>query len=280
MSAEHGPGDGPVIDVAVRCRDEMPYTRRALEALALQRGPRARVLFLDCGSVDGSRETAQRFGVRLLDVDPAGYVPGVVLNRAMACTTSEIVAFVNADAIAQGPSALAALVAPLRADPRVGASFARQVPRPEADARTRADYARAFGPAAAQRVRRGPFFSMAAAAVRRSCWERLPFDPTLAYSEDVDRVHRAGAPGWRGAYAPDALFEHSHAYDLRALYRRRRGEGAADRAIFRLGPPSLLRDFARPLAGSVARDARARLLGPYGAAARIAQAAGYFAGRR
>lgn len=270
----------PVVDVVMRCKNEMPYTERALEALASQRGVRARVLFLDCGSVDGSREIAQRRGVELRDVDPAKYVPGVVLNQGMEHTRSAIVAFINADAVALDAHALEALIEPLRRDPSAGASFARQIARPDADPYTQADYERAFGARAAQSVRRGVFFSMAAAAVRRRCWEGIRFDPTLSYSEDVDWVRRIGAAGWRVEYAASARFEHSHRYDLRAQFRRRRGEGRADRAIFRLGAPSLVGDLVRPLAGALLRDVREGRVGVEGVATRVAQASGYFAGRR
>jgi hypothetical protein len=144
----------------------------------------------------------------------------------------------------------------------------------------RHEYARAFPPGAPLAVRRGAFFSMAASALRRDAWERLPFDEALRYSEDVDWTHRIGAVGLGVRYAPDARFEHSHDYDLGAQHRRRRGEGVADAAIFRLGAPSIVRDLARPLAGALVRDARAGLFEPRVAATRVAQALGYFAGRR
>ena len=162
----------------------------------------------------------------------------------------------------------------------MAASFGRQIPRPDADPLTKIDYARAFGEQASVHTRRGSFFSMAASAVRRSVWEALPFDGALRYSEDVDWTQRAAALGWTVAYVPEAAFEHSHSYDLRAHLKRRTGEGAADKAIFRLGAPSLVGDLLRPLAGSIVRDARARVLSPSGVAVRVAQAAGYFAGRR
>jgi GT2 family glycosyltransferase len=258
----------------------MPYTARALAALVEQTAPRARIFFVDCGSTDGSREAAVAAGVTLHDLDPRTYVPGAVLNLGMERTRSDLVAFVNADAIAQHPDALAALVAPLRRDPTVAATFARQLARPDADRWTQLDYRRAFPEDGILATRIGSFFSMAASAIRRATWERLPFDPALRYSEDVDWTHRARALGWRIEYVPGARFEHSHAYDLKAQYKRRAGEGTADADIFRLGSPSLVRDLARPLAGCLLRDAKGGALTPYGIAVRVAQAAGYFAGRR
>lgn len=272
-------GELKAVDVVVRCRNEMPYTERTLEGLLRQRAPRARVLFIDCSSTDGSREIAEQAGARLVDLAPEEYVPGKVLNMGMKMTESAVVAFVNADAIPQDEGALARLVAPLLKGDSTAATFGRQLARPDADPLTKVDYARAFGDGSTVRTRRGAFFSMAASAIRRDVWEALPFDEELRYSEDVDWTQRASALGWSVEYVPEAIFEHSHSYDLRAHLKRRRGEGRADKAIFRLGPPSVVGDLIRPLAGSLVRDARAKVLSPSGVAVRVAQAAGYFAGR-
>lgn len=269
-----------VVDVVVRCRNEMPFTERTLAGLAMQRAPRARVLFIDCSSSDGSREAAVSAGARVVDLAPEAYVPGRVLNAGMEMTRSNVVAFVNADAIPLDEGALGRLVAPLFRVTRVAATFGRQIARPDADLLTKVDYARAFGDRAPVQTRRGAFFSMAASAIRRDVWEALPFDEELCYSEDVDWTQRVSALGWGVQYVPEAVFEHSHSYDLRAHLKRRSGEGRADKAIFRLGPPSVVKDLLRPLAGSIARDVRARALSPSGLAVRVAQAAGYFAGRR
>src|SRR5262249_15118433 len=143
--------------------NEMPYTAQTLAALAQQKKPSARILFIDCHSTDGSRETAARAGVELLDLPPESYIPGRVLNMGMERTRSEVVAFVNADAIPRTDDALNRLVRPLLSDPDAAAAYGRQVARPDADALTRSDYDRAFGSTALV-TRFGPFFSMAASA--------------------------------------------------------------------------------------------------------------------
>ncbi|MBK8171122.1 MAG: glycosyltransferase family 2 protein [Sandaracinaceae bacterium] len=268
------------LDVVMRCRNEMPYTKRALEALATQTGLVARVLFIDCHSSDGSREAADEAGARIVDLDPAQYIPGRVLNRGMRETASEFVAFINADAIALRADSLVRLIAPFERHENVIATYARQLARPDADRLTKVDYARAFPTAKALGVTHGHFFSMAASAVRRSGWEVLPFDEKLKYSEDVDWSLRAASLGWLSTYASDSEFEHSHVYDLKAQYKRHAGEGTADTHIHRLSKASVVSDLLRPLAGNLLRDARAGVVSPSAIATRIAQAAGYFTGRR
>lgn len=272
--------DLPVIDVVVRCRNEMPYARDALEGLLRQKGVTPRILLIDCHSDDGSREVAVELGLEIIDLDPASYVPGRVLNMGMQRTTSQIVAFVNADAIPRSDDALEHLVAPLLDSDATGAVYARQLPRETADIQTKMDYRRAFPDGAALEVKRGTFFSMAGSAISRRAWEQLPFDEDLKYSEDVDWTHRIGAVGWRVVYVPEARFEHSHDYSVRAHFKRRRGEGVADTAIYRLGSPSVIKELARPLVGTLLRDFRARNVSAIGVAARCAQVAGYYFGRR
>lgn len=265
------------VDVVVRCRNEMPWTERTLSALLAQKRVAPRILFIDCESSDGSREVAVRSGARVHDWAASRYVPGQVLNFGMDQTESPIVAFVNADAVAEREDALARLVAPLE-DPQVAATFARQVARPDADRLTRLDYERSFGDGVV-RTRLGAFFSMAASAIRRDVWARVPFDPSLRYSEDVDWTTRVRALGHDIVYVPEAHFEHSHGYDLGGHFARRRGEGRADTSIHRMGHPSLVRDLARPLGGSLLRDLRAGAATPKMALARVVQATGYFVGR-
>jgi glycosyltransferase involved in cell wall biosynthesis len=268
-----------VIDVVVRCRNEMPHVPRALDALARQVGVHPRVHFFDCGSNAGSRDVAQDRGVRLVDVDPRTYRPGAVLNRAMSDTSSDIVAFVNADAIALSEDALTQLIAPLVADSSVAATFGRQIARPLASRAVQLDHLRAFGAQEPVKLRRGHFFSMAASAVRRTTWEKVPFDEELRYSEDVHWTKRVSETGGSLRYAFRARFEHSHDYSLRSDFMRRRGEGSADVSIYELERPSLVGDLVAPLVGAVLRDSAAGVLSASSVASRAAQATGYFVGR-
>lgn len=268
------------LEVVVRCRNEMPYAQVMLDMLQRQDGLSTRVLFIDCGSSDGSREAAQSRGCEIIDIEPAEYIPGRILNHGMERTDSDVVAFINADAIPIDVHSLRLLVDPLFQNSRLAAVYGRQLARPSADRITQADYSRAFGPYSELSVRRGRFFSMAASAISRAAWTCLPFDERLRYSEDIDWTHRISALGWGVRYVPTACFEHSHNYDLNEHYRRRFGEGAADKQIYRLGPPSWIRDWAKPLAGSLLRDLRSRSFTPHCVGVRVMQASGYFAGRR
>jgi len=127
-----------IVDVVLRCKNEMPYVVPTLRALQ-QAGHR--LLFVDSGSTDGSKEIAERAGLRILSIAAESYIPGAVLNLGMRLTESPIVAFVNADAIPQTTDAVDALVK--ACSQGAAAAYGRQVPRKNARSSTPDDYARA-----------------------------------------------------------------------------------------------------------------------------------------
>jgi rhamnosyltransferase len=197
----------PPFDVVVRSRNEMPFAGLALARLRKQRGCLARIVFFDCGSTDGSRQEAEKHGLRIIHVEPTTYRPGAVLNRAMEATTSPIVAFVSADAIPLSERSLADLVAPFRDAPTLAATYGRQVARSGASVDAMLDGERALGDVGVA-VRHGTYLSMAASAVRRDAWDAQPFDESLRCSEDVEWITRLRLRGWVTHYAAGAMFEH------------------------------------------------------------------------
>ncbi|HEY2517452.1 MAG TPA: glycosyltransferase, partial [Polyangiaceae bacterium] len=237
------------LEVVVRCKNEMPWVSRTMAQLERLD---ADLLVIDSGSTDGSLEVVEKSRAQVVRITPESYVPGRVLNDAMKRTRGDVVAFVNADAIPLHDGAVEALAAACRAG--AAASYGRQVARAQARTSTRIDYQRCF-PDDPRGPGFGHFFSMAASAVRRDVWEAISFDERLRYSEDVDWTWRLKAMGLRVDYVPSAAFEHSHDYDLRAMYRRMYGEGTATPRIFRTGAPKVARGFLAPLAAQVARDA-------------------------
>jgi len=268
------------VDVVVRCKDEMPFTPRTLQALKEQQPVLGEIVFIDSGSKDGSRECAVEQGCTIIDILPSEYIPGRVINMGMKATKSALVAFVNADAIPLHSDAVERLIAPLRRSPDMAATFGRQVPRPDAEKITVSDMSRAFGETAPVKTARGSFFSMAASAISRDIWNAHAFSEDLKYSEDVDWTYRCSRMGYDVEYIPGARFEHSHDYSPSGTRKRHHGEGVADTEIFDLGPPSVIRDLARPFVGTLLRDLRGGNLNPHNLTTRFRQATGYFAGRR
>ncbi len=260
-----------LVSVLVRSRNEAAFLVRTLDALAAQECPFAHeVLVCDDGSTDGTDEILRaRTEVRLV-ARPAGvYRPGRTLNALVRAARGEIVVFNNADAVPLDRHWLANLVAPL-ADGSADATFANQLPRPDATPLVRKDSERAFGDGSvsAQWTR---FFSLASSAARCDDLLAHPFDEDLLYSEDVEWANRRA--DFRRRYVPTARVEHSHNYTSAQLARRFYGEGYAEAQIFGEPVPSLLRVLGGACAealrdGAYLRRVRAFSLRTFGAALR------------
>jgi GT2 family glycosyltransferase len=204
-----------VVVVTWRGRDVLAS---CLEQLARQDEPH-RTIVVDNASRDGTAELVrERFpGVDFVEL-PANRGFGAAVNAGAAVGSGEAIVLVNNDVYVD-PGFLAALLAPLRADPRVGmvAGMTLMPGRARVDAlgieldaglaaynrlRHAAPHAEGAG------VLAGP--SGGAAAYRRSAFEQAGgFDEALlAYGEDVDLALRLRAAGWRAAEARSATGVH------------------------------------------------------------------------
>ncbi len=265
------------ISILVRTRNDAAFIERTLNAIASQKGvPPFEVIVCNDASTDGTTEIlAARNDIRFV-ARPAGeYRPGRTLNAMVRAAQGEIVVFNNADAIPLDDRWLATLIAPLllsiddgsrgaRALPSgatgravapataADATFAQQVPRPDAVPLVRRDYACAFGDGSVSK--NWPrFFSLASSAFRRDWLLENPFDETLLYSEDIELVNRHEIVR---RYVAEARVEHSHNYNRREWVRRFYGEGYAEAQIFGDRVPSVWRVAAQAAVAAL-RDAAA-----------------------
>jgi rhamnosyltransferase len=202
--------------------------------LRKQRRQDFELLCVDSGSTDGTWEALQAFKPDIIyQIKPDEYIPGKVLNDAVAKTKGDVIVFNNADCIPQNEFWLENLVAGLESTPErcIIAAFANQLPRPDAIPLVQKDYERAFGDGSVHKTWRH-FFSLASSAVSRDIIIQYPFNPDIRYSEDIEWSWRMKKLGKSIIYAQDARVEHSHNYDLKQLIKRYKGEGRAEKAIY------------------------------------------------
>ncbi|HOH46421.1 MAG TPA: glycosyltransferase [Candidatus Cloacimonadota bacterium] len=222
-----------MISIIIRAKDEMPWLKYTLRLLNLQERQDFELICVDSGSQDGSWELLQSTKTKLCyRIKPEDYIPGKVLNQAIAQSSGEIIVFNNADCIPLNRFWLSELLRPLETDASIAAAYACQIARPDAHPMVQKDYERAFGDGRIAASWKH-FFSLASSAVRRDLIQNYPFNEEISYSEDIEWSWRMKSMGYKIAYAPEAKVWHSHNYNLKQIKKRYLGEGKAEAYIYR-----------------------------------------------
>lgn len=218
---------GPV-SLIVTVRNEEGSIDALLDSLLSARRAPEEIVVADGGSTDGTWERLSARAARDVRVR-AVHAPGnrsVGRNAAVRAARHDVIACTDAGAEVE-PEWLEKIVAPLEADPDVGAVGGFY--RPEG----RTAFERAAGVVSAPALREidpGRFLpSTRSLAFRRSAFERAGgFDETLAHNEDTPFALALKACGVRIAFEPLAVVRWRPRGDLGAFYRQHRRFGLGD----------------------------------------------------
>lgn len=196
------------------------------------------VLVVDSGSTDGTAELARRRGVTVHRLSPGEFEHGATRNLAVSLSGGEYVAFIVQDALPLDDRWLPAMVENLEGDERVAGVYGRQLPRPGSGPLARVlvngwptaatgrreqfvEDPSGYGALPPAGRRSLALFDNVSSCVRRSVWERFPFDKT-PFGEDVRWGKKVVEAGYKIVYEPRSAVYHSHErgalYDVRRYY--------------------------------------------------------------
>lgn len=220
----------------------MAYLENCLASL---RGEPARVIVVDNGSADGSRELVQeKFPkVRLISLD-RNYGFCRAVNRGMEASETTYVILLNNDTEAQ-PGFVKALEKAMDGDERVFSGAARMV-RMDAPSRIddAGDYYCALGwafaagrdkPAENYDAPREIFSACGGACIyRRRILQKIGMldENHFAYLEDVDLGYRARLYGFRNLYVPGAVVRHAGSASSGSRYNAFKTELTARNSVY------------------------------------------------
>lgn len=210
--------------VIIRTKNSAPELPAVLSALHGQEGVHWDLLVIDSGSTDDTRECLRDTPHQWIQIQAEEYVPGPVLNQAIAASSSPLLVFLNSDALLLHPHCLKALLAPF-SDTAVAATYGRQRPAPDAEPWVADAIERSFPP---DHPSEWIHFALPFAALRRNLWEEHPFYDRAWGSEDTEWGIWALGQGYKVSYVPKAAVMHSQNYTLEQLYGRQFIEGEAD----------------------------------------------------
>jgi len=198
-----------------------------LEAVAAQRCEhQVEVVAVDSGSTDGTLSLLEGRVDRLVRIAPEEFDHGLTRNLGIDASAGDLIVLLVQDAVPAGHDWLAALTAPLGADPQVAGTFARQQPRHDATAITRHYFDRWAGASPHPRTEElsdqadldqlAPqarldrcTFDNVCSCIRRSVWQQHPFRST-PIGEDIEWAKEVLLAGYRLTYVPGAVVTHSH----------------------------------------------------------------------
>jgi rhamnosyltransferase len=204
--------------------DWLRFTAPLLEAVRPEQ-----VLVLDSSSTDGTPDLATAAGFRVHSIARSDFNHGGTRQLgADLLPEASILVYLTQDAILAEPGAVAKLVDAF-ADPKVGAAYGRQLPRPgagpiEAHARLFNYPPESVLRTFASREKSGVktiFISNSFAAYRRTAlMEAGGFPADVIFGEDTVTAARMLIKGWNIAYVAGACVYHSHDYTLMQEFKR------------------------------------------------------------
>jgi rhamnosyltransferase len=216
----------PAASIIMRSFNEGWALQETLPALRAQAFKDWELIVIDSGSTDGSQELIRAARpAHFVQITPAEYNPGRVMNHGLRLAAAAAGIFLNADATPQGAQWLGPLVAALQS-PRTAACFSRQIPRPDCRAVFACDYDRCFGPRR-ESVQWTHFFSMVSSGLRRDVWAQRGFREDLQYAEDDEYTRWCRARGYDVVYVPESVAMHSHNYTPAQVWQRALGDARA-----------------------------------------------------
>ena len=216
----------PLLSIVIRCRNQAGTLKEVLQALSLQECAFDwELIVVDNESTDQTVQLARNFGARVITIEREKYTHGRALNSGLAIARGELVLNLSAHSLPVGRFFLASAVIPFR-DPHMAAAMCMEAGRswlitnwhkPEdiswADGREPATCTEKF-----VAVRK---MTNSALVLRRSVWEKIPFDEMLESTEDKQWGMQVLSAGYTIRRCCEAVYASTVVRDHKTMIRRR-----------------------------------------------------------
>jgi len=247
--------------LVIRAYNEAQHLPRLLDGIQQQTVKDVEIILVDSGSTDETIAVAESYGAQVVRIPSVEFTFGRSLNFGVRAATRELVVIASAHVYPVYPDWLECLLRPFE-DGQVALVYGKQRGM-ETSKFSEHRIFRQWFPDADIPQRDSPFCNNANAAIRRSLWERQPYDETLTGLEDLAWAKWAQGAGQAVSYAAHAEIVHIHDETPRDVYNRYRREAMAFKRIFPEAHFNVY-DFARLTVTNILSDlshaARQRVL--------------------
>jgi glycosyltransferase involved in cell wall biosynthesis len=220
----------PEVSIIIRTYNEEKYLPALLESLKQQTFRDYETIVVDSGSLDQTRDIADREADKLLRIQSRDFTFGYSLNIGIRGANGRYIVCVSAHTLPVNKKWLSKLVAPLH-DQRTAMVYGRQLGSESSKFSETQDMRRAFG--AKRKILQPPYFfaNNANSAIRKDLWSEHPFDEGLLGLEDIEWAKYWMERKYLVVYEPEASLYHIHEENWRQLRHRYYREAVAARWI-------------------------------------------------
>ena len=200
-----------MISVVVRAKNEARWIGRCLTALRHQLGEALDIILVDNDSTDETVAIAQPFNVKVVTISREDFTFGRALNVGIQEACFETVSLLSAHCIPVNDLWAQYMNAHL-ANPgneKVCGVYGCQEPLPDTSHMDRRDLWTTFR-SERKSQRKDFFFHNANASIRKSVWEKEPFNEEIQGVEDREWGRRMIEAGYKIVYEPEASDYHHH----------------------------------------------------------------------
>lgn len=245
------------------------------------------IICVDSGSSDESVSWAKTAGCRVYEITPSEFGHGKTRNLGASYGSGEFIVFLTQDATPVGTDWLEELILAMREDEQIAGGFGKHLPYPDCnlpDKLILKEHFLRFTAAENTPIGRDEpvyrtdrmntvfqltdsmrstyetdegfrqflaFFSDNCSCLRRSVWEKIPYDD-VDYAEDQFWARKILEAGYKKVFCPKAMVYHSHNYPLRSYAKRYYDDFKAVYRVYGSGAfPSETKQLIRSTMGDI-----------------------------
>lgn len=218
------------ISIIIRCYNEEKYIGRLLAGITQQTRKDVEIILVDSGSTDATLAIASQYPIKVVYISPEEFSFGRALNLGCREADGEYLVFISAHCWPVYTDWLKQMTEPF-SDQNIALVYGKQRGNEETHFSEHQIFEKWF-PDSIESDQNHPFCNNANCAIRKSIWEKIPYDEDLTGLEDLDWAKKAVADGYRIVYCPDAEIIHVHMETPQKVYNRYRREAIALKKIY------------------------------------------------